>query len=340
MLNLLKSVLFILILLTSIISGTRVLAADFSITPLIIDIEGDARDTFTHTINLWNHDEKPVRLYASVHEITVGENSEIQSFVPASMSDRSTSVTSWLEISRARIDLPPGTSKEVPLIIRVNHDTPAGLYHAFVGFAAGSNRDIAEAQIQNSQGEGVVLRILVGSKKQEFLKLESFVSDRFSFSADRGSISYTLKNTGDVPLSPSGDIIIYDARGKELSTIDLTHAEATTLEPGAEATYHEKLPFLNRLGKHKAYLSVEYGTENKAALYDTNFYYSIPWFYLVAIVILLLVIIATLVLLQRKSMRYSNYDDLNEAHDVPLFVGKVREHSTYDHDINLKKNDN
>ena len=317
-----------------------VYAAEFSVTPLIIDIESEARDASTHTITVVNHDSRPTRLYASVHEITVGENSEIKSFVPASMSDRSTSVTSWLEISRGRIDLPPGTSKELPLVIRINHDTPQGTYHAFVGFASGGNRDEAELATQKGQGQGVVLRIVVGSKKQEFLKLESFSTDRFSIKEGKGTISYTLSNTGDVPLTPQGDIIIYDTRGKELTSIDLSEEDPLVIQPGAEVTYTENIPFLNRLGKHKAYLSIEYGSEQKAALYDTSFYYSIPWFYLIVVVILLIVIITSLVLLQRRNMQYDVYETEPEAYDVPLQVGKVREHSEYDHDINLKKKDN
>jgi len=315
-------------------------AANFSVSPLIIDITAKQRDVFTHTLTITNHSAKPVRLYASVNEITVGENSEVKTFVPASMSDRSVAVTSWLEITRGRIELKAGEKTEVPLVIRVNHDTPPGLYHAYVGFGSATNNDLAQAQVQNGQGSGVVLRISVGDKKQEFLKLTSFVTDRFSFSDKKGNISFSLKNTGDVPLTPKGDIIIYDARGRELATVNINQAGDSVIDPGAEILYEQKLPFINRLGKHKAYLNVEYGVENRAALYDTYFYYSIPKLYLIAIAILLMVILVTLILLQRRSVRYNNYEEPDLAYDVTVFVSKQKEHSEYEHDINLKKKDN
>lgn len=314
-------------------------ASSFSVTPLIIDIDAEARDSFVHSLTLTSHDSRPQRLFASVHEITVGDTSEIKSFVPASMSDRAVSITSWIEISRGRIDLKPEEATEIPLTIRVNHNTPPGLYHALVSFSHGVNRDEAEAKVLTGQGTGVLLRISVGGKQEAFLKLVSFTTDRFSLSSDTGLITYTLENTGDVPLSPKGDVIIYDSRGKELTVVTLDDSHTEQILPGQKLTFTKDLPFINRLGKNKAFLSLEYGSDQRAALYDTNFYYSIPWFYLVAIMVLLLTVLVGLLLLFRRGAASGAYDDHVDVHDVPLFVGKVREHSEYEHDINLKKKD-
>lgn len=310
--------------------------AEYSVSPMIIDVEAEPHDTFSKTLTLSNFDNRPVRLYASVNEITVGDESEIKTFVPASMSERTTAITSWIEISRARIDLPPGETKEVPLTIRVNQNTPPGLYHAFVGFGSGSNRDIAQAKVLEGQGTGVVIRVLVGSKQEEFLRLVSFTTDRFSISKDKGEITYVLENTGDVALKPTGDVIIYDSRGRELTSVSLDDENKSTIAPGEKVTYTKPLPFMNRLGKNKAYLSLEYGVENRAALYDTNFYYSIPWFYLVIIMVLLATVLTILVILLRRNLTRTNYVVEDEPQDVPMFVGKKREHNEYDHDINLK----
>jgi len=310
--------------------------AEYSVSPLIIDIEADPHDTFTETLSLQNFDDRPLRLYASVNEITLGEGSEIKSFVPASMGDRTTSVTSWIEISRARIDLAPGEAKDLPLTIRVNQNTPPGTYHAFVGFGSGSNRDIAQAKVLEGQGMGAVVRIVVGGKQEEFLRLVSFTTDRFSVTPDKGQITYVLENTGDVPLSPTGDVIIYDSRGRELTSISLVDEAVPSIAPGEKLTYTKNLPYMNRLGKNKAYLSLEYGIQNRAALYDTNFYYSVPWFYLVIIMILLAIVLAVLVILIRRGSSRGSYVEEQEAQDVPMFVGKKREHNEYDHDINLK----
>jgi hypothetical protein len=314
------------------------LAANFSVAPLIIDVDAEVRESFNQQIKLSSHNSNAIRLYASVHEIDPNEVGEIKSFVPASMSDRTTSVTSWIQITRSRIDLKPGEEKEVPLLIKINPNTPPGLYHAFVGFAQGANRDIAEATILSGQGSGVVLRISVGGKQEEFLRLVSFTTDRFSYTDTKGQINYTIQNTGDVPLSPSGDVIIYDSRGRELTTVELNKDGNSIINPGETVEYKETLPYLNRLGKNKAYLSLEYGQVNRASVYDTYFYYSVPWFYLVIIVLLLATVLTVLILLFRRGAIDNEFDE-HEARDIPLFVRDKRDHSEYEHDIDLKKKD-
>lgn len=310
--------------------------ADFTISPLLVDVTADARDNFTRTITLTNLDDRNTRLYASVHEIEVGEDEEIKTFIPASMSDRSTSVTSWIEITRGRIELTGGEEKEIPLTIRVNPNALPGLYHAYVGFATGPNRDEAEAKTIIGQSSGVVLRILVGGKQEEFLRLVSFTTDRFSYSDDQGVLSYTIQNTGDVPLSPQGDVIIYDARGKELASIPLNEDGADKIQPGEQVEYQKELPFINRIGKNKAFLTLEYGVANRAALYDTNFYYSIPIHFLILIVVLLALVLTVTIIMLRRGGGVEMIES-NEAYDVPLFVRTGREHNEYEHDIDLKK---
>lgn len=334
MVKLLHLFLGIVLLITPL---AEALAANFTVSPLMVDVEAEVRDAFTRDITLTNTHTTHQRLFASVHEITLGEESEIKSFIPASMSDRAVAVTSWIEISRARIDLQPGESTSLPLIIRVNHNTPPGLYHAYIGFAQGRNRDEAEASVLAGTGTGVIVRIAVGGPQEEFLKLVTFTTDRFSILPGDGAVSYTLENSGDVPLTPSGDIIIYDGRGRELTSLSVNDAEEPiVLAPGEKREFSASIPFIERLGRHKAYLSVEYGSTSRAALYDTNFYYSIPWYYLLIIGLLLLTVLVSLILLVRRNAGEMVYEE-PEAHDVPLFVGRNREHNQYEHDINLKK---
>lgn len=315
-------------------------AGSYTVSPLIIDIEADARDSSVHDIKVKNFESNYVRLYATVNEIEVGDDNLIKEFIAPSMSDRSESITSWIEITRGRIELSGGEEKNIPLTIRVNHNAKPGLYHAFVGFAPGHNRDAAEETIRNGQGEGLILRILVGGKQEEFLRLVSFTTDRFSFIEGKGTMTYVLENTGDVPLRPMGDITIYDGRGKELTTVDLSSdTEAGLIQPGEQKTYTKDLPYTDRLGRNKALLNIEYGEVNRAAVYDTNFYFSIPWIYGLLVVILLSLVLSTIGIIIKRGGKGRElvYDDV---HDLPMFVGQQKDHTEYDHDINLKNKKN
>ncbi len=320
------------------ISFTPVWANNFTVSPLIIDVEAEQRDSFVKNITIKNDHHAHQRFYVSVHEISVDEDGVLKEFIPASMSDRSVAVTSWLEISRARMDLQSGESKELPLTVRVNHSAPAGTYHAYIGFAEGSNIDEASEKVVAGLGEGVLVRINIEAEVNETLKLSKFTTDKFSIFKDEGRISYTLENTGDVPLVPTGDVIIYDVRGQELTSVPInTGAESVALSPGESREFTQDLPYFGRLGRHKAFLNVEYGELNKASVYDTNFYYSIPWYYLFVIAILFLILIISLTLLSKRRSQVDYALSVPEDGDeVPLRVGVRREHVDYEHDINLK----
>jgi hypothetical protein len=330
------SSLFALVFILGLFLPFKSFAGSYGVSPLIIDIEADARDSSVHDIKVKNFESNYVRLYATVNEIEVGDDNVIKEFISPSMSDRSESITSWIEITRGRIELSGGEEKNIPLTIRVNHNAKPGLYHAFVGFAGGHNRDAAEETIRNGQGEGVILRILVGSKQEEFLRLVSFTTDKFSFIEGRGTMTYVLENTGDIPLKPSGDITIYDGRGKELTAIDISsETENSLLQPGELRTYTKDLPYTDRLGRNKAFLNVEYGEVNRAAVYDTNFYFSIPWIYGILIVLLLLLVLITFILIIKRGRKERGYEP-GDVHDLPMYVGQEKNHTEYEHDINLK----
>lgn len=308
--------------------------ANFTVTPLIIDITTEGRDIITRDITLTNHSNRQTRVYASVHEITVNESTEIKDFVTPSMTDRATSITSWLEISRARMEIPAQSTYVVPLTIRIHPNTPPGTYHALIGFASGANRDDIEAQIKNGQGESAILKITIEDNRREQLHLVNFTTSRFAVTKDNNVVSFTLENNGDTSVTPVGEVVIYDTTGRELAAVPV-NTEGIELAPGEKKEMVEALPFTERLGRNKAYLALNYG-QNQAAVFDTTFYYSIPWYYLVALFTLLTIVLLFIaILFKRAFARNEEYSD-SSVYNVPLYVKNSREHSEYEHDINLK----
>ena len=331
---------FIYIIFLFSLSFNSASAANISVSPLIIDYSTEARDLVTKDITIKNNQTSPVRLYASVNEIELDGNNEIKSFIPASMSDRTQSVTSWIEISRARIDLQPGEEKTIPITIRINPNARPGEYHAFVGFGAGSNIDEATKQVMANQASGVVVRVSINSKQTELLKLNNFQADKFVLSNKAYNFTFQVENLGDVPQTPSGEIIIYNSRGEEINSVAV-NADKKTIQPNETFDFSIPIPFSDKFGKNKAYLSISYGEKQINNIYDINFYYTIPWVYLVVLLSLLTIIplFITIALKRLFGNKHSNVIYQDEAMEVPLFVRKHHEHETFDHDINLKKND-
>ena len=315
------------------------LAESITVSPLIIDHETEARDIITKDINIKNNEANHIRLYASVHEIEIDGNNEIKSFIPASMSDRTTSITSWIEITRGRIDLQGNSDISVPLTIRINPNAVPGDYHAFVGFASAPNRDEAEKRILAGQAMGVIIRVSITEKQLEILRLSNFKSDQIIYENGH-NFTFNLENIGDLPQTPKGEIIIYNSNGEELSSVKVNE-ENLTINPGEKKSFSEEIPQIDHFGKNKAYLTVSYGQNNLASLNDINFYYSIPWLYLLIIIAVFILTPVILTWLFRRSSRHNDYyeNDHNEAVELPLFVRNSHDHEEHDHDINLKKND-
>jgi hypothetical protein len=307
-------------------------AADYSITPLIVDHTIVARDSFEETIKISNTTDRPLRLFPTVNEITVGTEGSVETFVPASMSNTATSVTSWISITRARVEIAPGETIKVPLTIQVSPNAVPGEYHAFIGFAEGSKRDEAEARVLAGTAPGTVVRLSLVEKRSEYLRLERFAIDRFITSPDEAVVTYELQNVGGLPITPGGEIIFYNNNGEEQVAIPVNTA-AKSIAPGATDTFTDTIPDLGVIGRHKAFLNIEYGANQRANLYDTVYFNIIPIKFLVIIFLVLLTLSILMSLYYHRTRRVVS----KEEEEVSVYIRSGVTTAEKDHDINLKK---
>lgn len=315
---------------------TAASAATYSVSPLIIDLELEKRDIITKQVTITNQDRKQIRVYPSVHAVNLADSGAIESFVePSMVQDRSSSVTSWIQVTRGRIVIPPGESKTVPITFKVHPDAQAGEYHAIVGFGDGSNSPQAEQKVRSGTAPAVVIRIAVDQVQNQFLRLERFAVERFVTDTSTSSLSYTLHNPGDDPVTPAGEIIFYDNRGNEVASTPV-NPDGTVVEPGKKVAITNAGPTDLGMGKYKAFLSVEYGEHLTASVHDTSFFYVLPLTQLLLIFVVVLVFGLLLALYIHR--RYGTVEDDGDdmTADVPMFVRSDRS-AAKDHDIDLSK---
>ena len=308
-------------------------AVNYSVTPRVIDLSAEARDIIERKITITNNANYTSSIFPSVNEISLNEGGDITDFKGPTMVDRTSSITTWLEVARKEINIPKGESYELPVTIRMNPNTQPGEYHALIGFGSGRNRDEAEKLVREGRAPGVVVTIRVEDTAVEHIDLKGFVVDKFITNEKNQAARYVLTNPGDTVVVPQGEIIFYDNNGKEVGSIN-ANPEQISLEPGQEIELKTQVPTDGLLGKYKAFLSVNYGTEQIASVYDTEFFYVIPWKKLlfVFVILLLTAIILTIFL-------YKKYSIDEEDDDVHHLQFKFKEGSSElkDHDINLKK---
>jgi uncharacterized membrane protein len=273
-------------------------------------------------------------VYPTVNNISLSEGGTIEDFLPPSMSDRTASLASWIEISRAGINLPIGETKTVNLTLRVSHDPAPGVYHALIGFGYGRNRDESEAQVKNGQAPGTIITVTIADKKVEFLKLSRFIIDRFVTSSDNQAASYAIKNPGDIALTPSGDIILYDNRGAEVGTLSV-NPDKIQIQPGEEHQFNAKVPVKGFFGKYKAFLTVEYGNSQIASVQDTVFFYVFPFKLVTSVFLIIAFLVICIALYIYK--KYFDQNDMQEADFLDFHIKGTESSVALHHDIDLKQ---
>jgi hypothetical protein len=326
----LSAIAFLLLLLPS-----SSLAADFRISPLLIDVEAEARDIISKDITLTNESESKLVLYATVNEVAVDTTGEVKEFISPSMDDRTTAITSWIEITRGRIELEPKETKTIPLALRINPYAKAGVYNAFVGFVQTSKRPDAERVALLGDADGVIIKATLGSKSSDLLRIDAFLIDRFILNDTQRMITINVKNEGDTDVIPTGEIIFYNSRGEEVASA-VVNNQSETVVAGETKQLTLAVPFHSELGRFKANVRLNYGADQKALVFDTTQFFMIPPFLAIAIVIGIIVFSVLVTYLIRRAF----YDELHEEEDgnsLPLYVRNNRDHEEKDHDITIIK---
>ena len=309
-------------------------AIKHKVTPRVIDRDVEQRDIFSETVTIENFASHKITVFPSVNVVSVDEGGDVIDFTPPAMSNNKVTVTSWIEITRAGIELMPGEVRDIPLTVKIHPHAEPGVYHAFVGFGWGHNRPIAEQQVQKGIAPGVVVTLSLQENTAEFLKLNNFIVDRFVTNAENNAITYTLRNPSDSEVVPRGEIILSNRRGEEVGSVAI-NPEGTPLGAGAVTEFTAHMPTKGLLGRYKAFLSVDYGSNQLASLYDTAFFYVLPWRQLLLLfgILSFIVILITIIIHRKYGQRED--DDGDDADRLPLYVRDAAS-AEKDHDINLR----
>lgn len=308
-----------------------VFAADHVVTPLARNYELEKREIVSDVITVTNTSPRVLRVYASVNTVAM-DGGVVESFVSQSAADQSITPTSWIEISRQRIEIPAGESLEVPYTIRMNPLTKPGDYSVFIGVAQASNKTMAKQMVAQGKSPGTLLHISVDQTQNQFLRLEKFSVDKFVTESDGETMSFVLNNPGGVAVVPEGEIIFYDNNGNEVEALRINQ-DLKPVPANDDATYSMDVPEALSLGKYKAFLSVEYGEHLTASVHDTAFFYVMPLKQVILIFISVLILAIVIALLVHR--RYSGSEnDTDGAEYVSLYVRDGKSEDQH-HDIDL-----
>lgn len=242
------------------------------VAPAVFDFKAKARDILKEKIILANKSDVKLNVYAFVNNI-LAATGETEFLDPAA-ADHSSSLANWISISRGVLELAPGEKKTIDFLVEVNMRAKPGIYHAIISFAAGATRAVAEADLKKAARTNINLEVLDSGK--EILEIKKFMPDKTVFSKFPASLSYTLENSGDRSLLPTGRLLIYNRQGEEVSAIDL-NPEAISIEPRMSNLFKVVWSEGKDFGRYKALLNIEYGNGQHKTLHDVVFFWVIPW---------------------------------------------------------------
>lgn len=271
-------------------------------------------------------------VYATVNEITVDKEGEIREFISPVMTDRTNTVTSWIEITRGRIELLAEESKEIPLDIKVHPFAEPGEYHVFIGFVESKKRAAAEAVALAGDADGVIVKITIGDEREDSMRITSMTVDRFVTDGEEQQVEITVENAGELTSAPVGELIFYDNRGREVTAVPV-NTEQVQIAPGRSRTFTTGIPIEDDLGRFKANVNLSYGENQRASLYDTAGFFMIPIQYLLALGALFLLFIIVLLVLLRRSLNTVHAEDSGD--EVPMYVRDGHKPDPKHHDIDL-----
>lgn len=313
----------------------QLFASDLSVRPFLLDVTMVPRESTTETIVIRNnYTDRKATVYATVNEITVGTDGDIQEFMTPVMTDRTNTPTSWIEISRGRTVIPPGESAEVPLKISTHPFAAPGEYHVFVGFVSASKRSAAEQTALAGNAPGVIVKITVADERTDAMRITSMQVDRIVSRDDDRKVEITVQNAGDIESAPQGELIFYDSRGREVMAVPVNEV-GESIAPNTEKTFITDIPFSDDLGRYKANVNLLYGENQRANLYDTTSFFMLPLHYLLLLIGFFTTLIIVLLLLMRA--RKEEYVSSEEGDEVSVYIRDGHDANPQDHDIDLSK---
>lgn len=245
----------------------------FSITPVVSNEKAKPRDIIKKELLVTNNTDQRLDVYISVENIDPTAGAQV--FESPAVSDLSTSLANWIEITRGVIDLSPGESRKIPYLVHVNLSAKPASYFARIQFTEGPKRE-GTPTVSSEDGTSLMLNVEVLDDAKERLQLGNFTADSSVVTGESASFSYLLENVGNRQLEPRGSIRIFNRKGEEVGSVPL-NAEGEEITPENKKQLAAVWSAAGRFGKYKAFLDLEYGENQLASVQDTVYFWVFPW---------------------------------------------------------------
>lgn len=285
-------------------------ASALTLTPVRFEVSGDPGAVIQQEMTLINERDTEETYYSSFSNFEAQGETGSPSFV-----DPVDGLGTWMETDTV-VTLAPGTSKIVPVTIRIPESAEAGGYFAAV-FWGTNNPELAEGgSIAIGAKTGVLMLLRVNGEVDEkggILEYDTIDHKNF-FTSLPVSFYYRFQNSGGDRIKPDGDIVIRHMFGFVRAKVPANAVQGNVLPSQTrrfEAVWQsgngssdvadiENLGFFKKVvyewknfafGYYTANISLAYGTNDDQTSTAKAGFFVFPWHLILVIVIALFILI-------------------------------------------------
>jgi hypothetical protein len=253
-----------------------------TLTPTLIKVNVVPGQVWSSFLKVVNTNPTPLTVYLSVFDFKGDEKGGV-SFVspPENEEAKKFYLSSWIEISKEPIEIPPNQSKEIPFTIKVPKDASAGGYYSAI---------LVGTQPVGEQKPGTVIKIsqqvsclILLTVEGEILEkgwIREFSSEKSFYQKPEVKLNLVFENLGNVHLQPVGEIKIYNIWGKEKGKIEVNQkTEFGNVLPKSKRIWNFEWKgeeSLFEIGRYRAEAILHFGRQNQFFDKKVTYFWIVP----------------------------------------------------------------
>lgn len=237
-----------------------------------------------------------VGLYPLVYEV---DAEGVYRYYDDQSLSRDSSLAKWIDFQRSVIELEMGQEVVKELKIRPAPDAKEGSYQAVIILSKGSTQVGAAEAAERYNEAKITINLTIKAHVVERAEIAEFKPGTPVLTKSPLAFSLKVKNIGNRPVAPKGELILYTKGGKELASAPVGGG---TIQPGQTQSYPAEIKFMGTPGRYKVKFLAEYGDGNKE-LQDIIYVLYMPAVLLIVSIVLLLGLLVYLTILINKRRR-------------------------------------
>ena len=294
-----------ILLLAGVLFLSPISAHALTLTPVRLEISGNAGDTLSQEMTLINERDTAETYYVSYANFEAQGETGSPTYV-----DAHDDLGTWMSAPES-VFLAPGASKIVPIKITIPKDADAGGHFAVIFWGTAPNK-VAPGEVAIGSKTGMLVLLRVNGDVTENGGILEFGTKNAQklYTSLPVNFSYRFQNSGGDRVKPAGTVIIKDMIGLTATKIPGNPVEGNILPASVrrfETAWSGRdgaIPVEEKdagnfftkagrewhnfaFGRYRATMTLAYGTKNQTTT-GTTVFWVLPWHLSLLIIVLLL----------------------------------------------------